>query len=142
MLAKNAFKASLLTLVFGMLFFMPSAFAQSQHTLSGKITDDKGNALSGVSISLKGTRRGTTTDSAGNYSFSVPDANAMLVFSFTGYLPQQAKAGSSANLNLQLQPYSQHSALGDALVIVSGTKPKANLTPPFHTFTTNTLPQP
>jgi TonB-linked SusC/RagA family outer membrane protein len=139
MLAKNAFKASLLTLVFGMFFFIPGAIAQSQHTISGKITDDKGNGLSGVSISLKGTRRGATTDSAGNYSFSVPDTNAVLVFSFTGYLLEQVKVGSRDNLSLQLLPDNQHSDLGDVVVIGYGTKRKVNLTGAVSTISSKDL---
>ncbi len=77
MLATNALKASLLTLVLGMLFFMHGVMAQSQRRISGRITDDKGNGLSGVSISIKGTQRGTVSDTTGNYVITVADNNTV-----------------------------------------------------------------
>ncbi|GAB2554958.1 TonB-dependent receptor [Spirosoma aerophilum] len=70
--------------------------------VSGKITDEKGEALPGVSILIKGTSRGTTSGSRGEYQLAVPDANAVLIFSFVGYTAKEVSVGSSATLNVSL----------------------------------------
>ena len=57
--------------------------AMAQRTVSGKVTDDTGEALPGVNVVIKGTTTGTTTDLDGNYRLSV-DEGATLVFSFVG----------------------------------------------------------
>src|SRR5690554_301562 len=53
--------------------------------ISGNVTDETGNSLPGVTIVIKGTAIGTITDIDGDYSLSVPDGDAVLVFSFIGY---------------------------------------------------------
>ncbi|HVZ26836.1 MAG TPA: carboxypeptidase-like regulatory domain-containing protein [Sediminibacterium sp.] len=54
-------------------------------TISGKVTDSKNAPLEGASITIKGSKRGTTTNAAGAFTLqNVPD-NAVLVFSFSGY---------------------------------------------------------
>ena len=60
-----------------------SLFAQDR-TISGKVTADDGSILPGVNVTLRGTSRGTTTDSEGSYKVSVP-GNSKLVFSFIGF---------------------------------------------------------
>ncbi|HET9430835.1 MAG TPA: carboxypeptidase-like regulatory domain-containing protein, partial [Chitinophagaceae bacterium] len=52
--------------------------------ITGKVTAESGEPLGGVSVSVKGTRSGTTTDAAGNYAITVPD-NGVLIFSSVGY---------------------------------------------------------
>src|SRR6266487_7107154 len=53
--------------------------------IKGKITDNKGEPLSNVSVPVKGTSKGVTTDANGNFSIEVPDDNATLVISFVGF---------------------------------------------------------
>src|SRR5690606_32971793 len=69
-------------------------FETVDRTVEGTILDENGGALPGVSIVLKGTTRGTTTDPNGKFSMSVPDQDAILVFSFVGYLSQEAVVGN------------------------------------------------
>ncbi|WP_273445568.1 TonB-dependent receptor [Neolewinella agarilytica] len=65
----------------GMLF--------AQGTLSGKVTDTKGEGLIGASILIKSTSSGTVTDFDGNYTVSVPAGDQMIVISYTGYATQE-----------------------------------------------------
>ena len=58
---------------------------QQQKTVSGKITDLKGEPLIGVTVLEKGTTNGTITDFDGNYSLSLSNPNAVLQFSYVGY---------------------------------------------------------
>src|SRR5690606_9872547 len=84
-----------------MMLFASSVFAQS--TLTGTITDDIGTPLPGVSILVKGTTQGTTTDNDGRYSLSTtPDA--ILVVSFIGYQTQEITVGNRTNIDISLQP--------------------------------------
>ena len=65
-----------------MLFVVGITMAQK--TVTGKVTDEDGEALIGVSILVQGTSTGTVTDIDGAYSLSVPDESNVLVFSYTG----------------------------------------------------------
>src|SRR5688500_9548396 len=63
---------------------------QQEYIVTGKITSkDDNTPLPGVNIVVKGTASGTTTDANGNYSLTVPNENAVLVFSFIGYEQQE-----------------------------------------------------
>ena len=57
--------------------------------MKGKVTDDKDSAVANVSVVVKGTTTGTTTDEAGNFTLTVNDPKATLVFSVVGYQPQE-----------------------------------------------------
>lgn len=66
-----------------LLLFVTQLHAQDL-AVTGKVTADDGSTLPGVNISLKGTTRGTTTDTQGQYTIST-SAGATLVFSFIGF---------------------------------------------------------
>jgi TonB-dependent SusC/RagA subfamily outer membrane receptor len=78
--------------------------AQAQtRTVTGKVSSqDDGNALPGVNVVLKGTTNGTVTDSDGNYRVSVPDAGAVLLFSFIGLESQEITVGERTVIDVQL----------------------------------------
>ncbi|RRB02202.1 SusC/RagA family TonB-linked outer membrane protein [Larkinella rosea] len=99
------------------LFALP-ALAQDR-TVTGKVTSsDDGSTLPGVSIQLKGTSRGTTTDSDGNYSLPNVPANARLVFSFIGTATQEIVVGNQSTINVQLK--SDASQLSEVVVTAQG----------------------
>lgn len=78
-----------------------TGFAQTR-SVSGRVTSGADNApLAGVSVTVKGTGQGTTTDSAGNFTLNVP-AGATLQFSSVNYLPQEVAVGQSSTLNVTL----------------------------------------
>lgn len=72
--------------------------------VSGKVTASEDNAaLPGVNVVLKGSEKGTITDVDGRFSITVPDENAVLVFSFMGYKVEEVKVGSKAVINISLR---------------------------------------
>lgn len=89
-----------------------SAVAQTV-TVRGKISDDTGQPLPGVSILEKGTTNGSTSDVEGNYSIQVGQ-NATLVFSFIGYQTQEIAVENRTNIDLTLAPDIQ--ALEEVIV--------------------------
>ncbi|MDY3853168.1 MAG: carboxypeptidase-like regulatory domain-containing protein, partial [Prevotella sp.] len=66
-----------------------TAQQQAVHTVTGQVTDEKGEPLIGVSILIKGTSKGTVTDIDGNFKLPVDNKNAVLVFSYIGYTAQE-----------------------------------------------------
>lgn len=96
-------------------------------SVSGKITAaDNGEALPGVSVLVKGTSQGTTTNQSGEFTVSVPNATSVLVFSFVGYESQEVTVGSQTRLNLSLKPDTK--ALSEVVVVGYGTQKKSDLT--------------
>ncbi|MCF2505859.1 SusC/RagA family TonB-linked outer membrane protein [Dyadobacter sp. CY107] len=73
-------------------------------TISGKVSDEKGQPLPGVSIVVKGTKAGTATNSEGTYQLSVPDAGGVLIFSYVGYKPEEVTLGSQSTYDLSMKP--------------------------------------
>lgn len=76
---------------------------QAQNLVTGTITDEGGSALPGVSILVKGTSTGTTTDNDGKFSVSAPQ-DAVLVVSFIGYATQEIAVGNRTSIDLVLIP--------------------------------------
>ncbi len=76
--------------------------SQQTRKVSGKVTDSSGAPLPGVSVVIKGTTKGTITDSDGKYSISGLSDENMLVFSFIGTTPQEIKVGSQSEINTKL----------------------------------------
>lgn len=72
-------------------------------TITGKVTDEQGNGLSNISVSLKNKRQGTQTDAIGHYSITVPAINQTLVFSGVGYDVLEIKTEKNTTLNVVLK---------------------------------------
>ena len=100
--------------------------ADADKPISGVVTDEKGEVLPGVSVVVKGTQRGTTTNADGQYTLNVPDNAAILVFSFVGYVPQEIAVGAQNQLNVGLKADTK--SLSEVVVVGYGTQKKANLT--------------
>jgi len=82
------------------------AFAQTTHTLTGKITDEKGIGYPGAGISVKGTKLGTVTDINGDFMLDVPDGSNTIVIQAVGYTTREIKENGQS-MNVKLQPMSQ-----------------------------------
>lgn len=96
-------------------------------TITGKITDAQtGAPLTGVSVLLKGTTTGTSTDNQGNFRLSVPDNNGTLVISYTGYGSQEISIGSRSNFSLTMT--TSTAGLEEVVVIGYGTQKKKEVT--------------
>ncbi|WP_254412154.1 SusC/RagA family TonB-linked outer membrane protein [Dyadobacter diqingensis] len=91
-----------------------------QIVAKGVVTDEKGEGLPGVSIVLKGTQRGTTTNSEGKFDLEVPDDQSILVFSFVGYKTQELIVGKSTSLSVSL--IQEDKSLNEVIVTALGVK--------------------
>ena len=99
----------------------------SGRTIKGKMLDAvTKEALVGGNVLIKGTTKGATADANGQYSISVSDENAVLVFRFLGYDNQEIKVGSSAIIDVSLKPNA--SSLEQVVVVGYGTQKKTDVT--------------
>ena len=107
-----------------MLLLTISSIITAQN-VTGKISDEKGEPLVGVSVLVKGTQTGAISDVNGAYSV-VADKNATLVFSFIGYLPKEEAVNgrSTIDLGLEVDPKT----LGEVVVVGYGTQKKVTVT--------------
>ncbi|GAB3992599.1 SusC/RagA family TonB-linked outer membrane protein [Spirosoma daeguense] len=88
--------------------------------VTGTVTDERGSGLPGVSIVVKNTTKGTTTDPDGKYRIDVANGQATLVFSFLGYVSQEAIVGSRSVIDVSLLTDSK--ALDEVVVTAFGIK--------------------
>ncbi len=94
-----------------------------QVQVSGKVEDIDGNSLVGVSVKLKGTNLGATSDANGLYSISLPDRNGTLVFSYIGFQSIEIAINDRATVNVKLEESNE--ALTDVVVTALGISREA-----------------
>ncbi|MGM0739142.1 MAG: carboxypeptidase-like regulatory domain-containing protein, partial [Bacteroidota bacterium] len=99
-----------------MLLFSASSAVNAQHQVSGTVTDaETDEPLIGVNIVVEGTTIGTTTDSDGAWSLSVPDDEVTLQFSYLGYDTEEVPVDGREEINVTLRTVE---IVGEELVIV------------------------
>lgn len=85
-----------------MFTLLHGAMAQT-HAVSGRVTDRKtSEGLPGVTVLVKGTSNGASTNSDGSFSLTAPETGAVLVFSSVGYVSQEVAVGSESTLTVAL----------------------------------------
>jgi TonB-linked SusC/RagA family outer membrane protein len=94
--------------------------------VQGVVTDADGTPLPGVNVIEKGTMNGTITDADGNYSLNVESTDAVLVFSFIGYLSEEVTVGAQESVNVSL--IQSIEALEEVVVIGYGIQKKSVVT--------------
>lgn len=110
-----------------LMFLSSVTFAQNARTVSGKVTDKNGNALPGTNVVVQGTSTGVQADINGSYQITVNNpANAIIEFSFIGYVVQRIPLGAQTNINVELAEESI--GLEEIIVIGYGTVKKRDLT--------------
>ena len=114
----------LIPLMLAILAFRPDF----SHIITGKVVDEKGNPLPGITITVKGTSSSTITALDGSFSISVANQKAVLVFSGVGYEPQEITLNGKSTLAISLKISSQ--ALNEVVVTGYGTQKKKNITEP------------
>ncbi|MBB5438355.1 TonB-linked SusC/RagA family outer membrane protein [Pedobacter sp. AK017] len=122
----NEHERKILFSFFLLLNYAFPAFPQSAITVQGKITGAKGEALSQVTVVVKGTKASTSTNPDGNYAIQVPGNNAVLVFSSMGFLKQEVPVNGRKLINIELM--QDVKALEDVVVIGYGVARKSDLT--------------
>ncbi|TXK36728.1 TonB-dependent receptor [Pontibacter qinzhouensis] len=110
------------------LFQSLAAWAQGGIAVGGTVSDNTGTGLPGVTVMVKGTSVGAATDLDGRYALTIPagQENAILVFSFVGYLTQEVPVGNRANINVSL--VSDSKLLDEVVVVGYGTQSKRDVT--------------
>jgi len=120
------YKKQLLKLLFCPLFLLITtlSFAQTV-SVSGKVTDDQGQALPGVSVSVQGTTAGVRTDINGSYSIKTRSSSTLL-FSMIGYSKVTVTVGSQTIINVTLK--DELKELNEVVVVGYGTQKRKDLT--------------
>lgn len=98
----------------------------AQSTITGKITNEKGTSLQGVSITVKGTKTSTISDVNGLYSIQVPNDKATLVFTLVAYEAQQIKVKGKTVIDVKLK--ESVTSLQEVVVIGYGAQRKKDMT--------------
>jgi TonB-linked SusC/RagA family outer membrane protein len=128
-------KGIVLTLLIGSWLHLPlpakagvslNALPLQELAVSGKVTDENNSPLPGVNVLIEGTTIGTVTDVDGEYTLSAPEADAVLVFSFIGYVTKEVPVAGQTRINVQLLEDVQ--TLSEVVVVGYGTQKKSDLT--------------
>lgn len=103
-----------------------ASIEQQQITINGTVTDDQGEPLPGVNVVIKGTTSGTVSDADGKFSISIPDRNAVLLFSYIGYASQEAAVKDQRSMNIIMREDIKE--MNEVVVVGYGTQKKTTLT--------------
>lgn len=119
-------KQLLKNLFLGLFVWLCSFTAMAQNiTVTGKVTDENRQPLTGATIQIKGTKKGTNADLNGNYSIQA-DAGDILVFSIIGYTRLEEPVKKRKAINIQLTPDQQ--SLNEVVVVGYGTQKRNDIT--------------
>lgn len=127
------------------IFYGQDAFSQTpdpvaktgQKTITGVVKDDQGETIPGVSIKIKGSTKGTTTDADGKYKIVVSGNNEILVFNSIGFEIQEVGVGTNKVININLK--TKLNDLSEVVVIGYGQVNRRDLTGSVGTVNINDL---
>jgi TonB-linked SusC/RagA family outer membrane protein len=113
-------------LFLGLLFTCGSGLLAQTVKITGVVKSATGQGLAGVSIKLKNSETGTSTDAIGRFSMEVPSKSSFLIVSHIGYNEQEVGIGNKKNFDIVLQ--ENISSLQDVIVVGYGTQKKGSVT--------------
>jgi len=105
------------------LFFV--AMAQSR-TVTGRVTDENGLPIANASVIIRETKRGTSTDTNGNFSITLDNRSQRLLISYTGKITEELSVGKGSLINVALR--AVESNLQEVVVVAYGTQSKKKVT--------------
>ena len=114
----------LLALLAGLLFFAGTLLAQK--TITGKVTDDKGNPIPNASVIVKGTTSGTVTKADGTYSITLPANAKAIIISSVDMATREINVGGQNVIDVSLQTTDR--SLQEVVVVGYGTQRKKETT--------------
>lgn len=117
-------KKNLYFFLFIMQFFSVAVYAQTR--ISGTVTDEKGDAVSGVAVKLKNSNAGTSTAENGTYNLTAPDGRGTLVFTHIGYGDVEEAVSGRTTINIRLAVESKN--LSEVVVVGYGSLDKKEVT--------------
>ncbi|MBO9633149.1 MAG: SusC/RagA family TonB-linked outer membrane protein [Chitinophagaceae bacterium] len=101
--------------------------AQNQQTVKGSVTSSKdGEPLPGVTITVKGSNKMTSTDAVGQFTLSVPDLKAVLILSSAGYKKMEYPVAGNASLQIAMEPSQAN--MDEVVIIGYGRQNRATVT--------------
>ena len=106
-------------------------------TITGKVIDEKNETLIGVSVTIKGTTKGTITNVDGNFKINVTGKNDVLVFKYVGY--ETLEVPVNLNQPMTVQMIAEQRSLNEVVVIGYGTKKKTDLTGTVNSLDSKTI---
>lgn len=106
-------------------FFSVMAFSYAQTTVTGTVSDGAGIPLPGVSVVIDGTTQGVSTDFDGIYSIEVENEDAVLIFSYIGFLTQEVPTNGRTTIDVQMEEDVQN--LEEVVVVGYGTQKRATV---------------
>ncbi|HUS01810.1 MAG TPA: TonB-dependent receptor plug domain-containing protein, partial [Chitinophagaceae bacterium] len=117
----------IITLLFSFTLGAQNKNATNQRSVSGQVTSATGEPIEGVSIKVKGSSAGTTTNAQGNFSITFRTAGKhTLVVSYVGYTTKEVVVDEQATINIQLEETNQ--TLDDVVVVGYGKQKKSDVT--------------
>ncbi|MES2775970.1 MAG: TonB-dependent receptor [Bacteroidota bacterium] len=117
-------KASLLLLVY--ILLLPCMIFAQQKSIKGKVTDETGIGIPDGTVLVKGTTTSTKTDANGDFTISVPGPGSVLVFTYTGFAPQEIAVRNKTIINVSMS--TEIKGLGEVVVVGYGTQKKSDVT--------------
>jgi len=104
----------------------PTEIAPPDQEIKGRITNEKGEPLPGVTVQLKGTTRGVVTNENGEYTITVPAGNAILIVSSIGYNKEEIPVSGKKEVSVTLQPSASN--MNELVVVGYGEQKRGSLT--------------
>ncbi|NEW84090.1 MAG: TonB-dependent receptor [Mariniphaga sp.] len=135
-LPKGNWTKMLISLVLLLAMVTSMAFAQ-QKTITGKVIDETGATVPGVSVMVKGTTVGTVTDIDGKYSLSVPAKGEVLNFGFVGMISQDVQIGQRTSIDVTMK--TEVVGVDEVVVVGYGTRKKEEITGSISTISDKQL---
>ncbi len=105
--------------------------------IKGRVTDNKNLPLPGVTVKVKNGKTGAITDNDGRFRIDVPDQDAILIFSFIGFITKELPVSSDGEMTVSLE--QDQSKLNEVVVVGYGTQKKENLTGAVATIKSKTF---
>ena len=105
---------------------LPPVLTPAERKISGKVADEKGEGLPGVSVVIKGTQRGVVTGPNGNFQITADNNGSILIFSFVGYQSQEVTVGNQTDISITMK--ADVKALTEVVVVGYGTQKKTSVT--------------
>ncbi len=104
---KTYFMKRILVMIVPVVLILLAFRPVKSHTVTGKVTDETGAALAGVSVHVKGTNTGVSSDVNGSFRITAPGSNSTLVFSAAGYITTEIKINGRTTISITLKAASQ-----------------------------------
>jgi TonB-linked SusC/RagA family outer membrane protein len=108
-----------------LLLFVTGGLRAQNLQITGMVTDERGESLTGATVVIKGTSVGTSTDIDGRYTLQAP-RSATLVYSFIGYVSKEEAVNGRAHISVQLD--EARAGLDEVVVVGYGVQKKSSVT--------------